>query len=217
MMLLENSVETLPAHVVAGEEASILGTILLPSITMSIWERHLDPAMDDAVCAALSSGLESLRFIANPCDVETILWGKLLETGLAPLASATMAADVAILARHFARIMEHEPLDIRLDRIVGNACRKFHADYVTARLITTYEGRATEWLDQESAARLTEGASLADLSIRSLRQGDVALLKGRLWADERAIVHRSPPIAGTGEERLLLVINPAEFVREGAP
>lgn len=48
---------------------------------------------------------------------------------------------------------------------------------------------------------------------RSLAPGAVGLFKGRILAGEQAIVHRSPPIAGTGEERLLLVIDgppPAE-------
>ena len=54
---------------------------------------------------------------------------------------------------------------------------------------------------------------LRDETPRSLAPGAVGLFKGRILAGEQAIVHRSPPIAGTGEARLLLVIDsppPAE-------
>lgn len=45
---------------------------------------------------------------------------------------------------------------------------------------------------------------------------DVGLFKGKL-ATDRPAMHRSPPIAGTGAVRLLLVLNPASrlFVEGG--
>jgi hypothetical protein len=45
--------------------------------------------------------------------------------------------------------------------------------------------------------------------VRQLLAGEVALFKGRLLTDS-PIIHRSPPIAGTGQRRLVLVINPAQ-------
>jgi hypothetical protein len=38
--------------------------------------------------------------------------------------------------------------------------------------------------------------------------GEVGIFKGRLWAEEPSILHRSPPIAASGERRLLLVLDP---------
>jgi hypothetical protein len=35
------------------------------------------------------------------------------------------------------------------------------------------------------------------------------MFKGHGWAPEAPIIHRSPPIAGTGQQRLVLVLNPA--------
>jgi hypothetical protein len=216
-MPFEGAVATPPSHVVGDVRVSILDAILSPSTGMAVWERHLDRRLADAARGALAAECGSLRLAATAQDVAALLPGQLVAAGIGADAAAILASDIADLGCRFARIMEHEWLDVRLERITGNACRKFHADYVTARLITTYEGRATEWLDRESAARLANGACLSDLPIRSVRTGDVALLKGRLWADEAAIVHRPPPIAGTGESRLLLVINPGELAREPLP
>jgi hypothetical protein len=122
-------------------------------------------------------------------------------------SAATASGNSRQFASHFATNMELGVVEIRLERIVTNACRKFHADYVTARLICTYAGQGTQWLDSEDAA----GCDCGDPhNIRQLSTGDVALFKGRLWSAHAPAIHYSPPIEGTGEERLVLVINPGE-------
>jgi len=113
-------------------------------------------------------------------------------------------ADILSLADRFARIMQTKFVEIRLEHVTTNACKKFHTDYVTARLITTYIGQGTQWLDEDQPADCDCGDPH---NIQQMRTGDVALFKGRLWSTCAAI-HRSPPIEGTGEERLVLVINP---------
>jgi len=44
--------------------------------------------------------------------------------------------------------------------------------------------------------------------INRMEAFDVGLFKGKL-ATDRPAIHRSPPIAGTGAARLLMVLNPA--------
>lgn len=96
---------------------------------------------------------------------------------------------------------------IRLEIVEDDACRRFHADYVTVRLICTYFGPGTEWLSEEQATAQRAGAPLAGCAIQSLATGHVGLFKGRVWAPDGAIIHRSPPISGTGAKRLVLVVN----------
>ncbi|MEO0057370.1 MAG: hypothetical protein RIT17_820, partial [Pseudomonadota bacterium] len=81
------------------------------------------------------------------------------------------------------------------------------ADYVRARLITTYAGEGTDWLDAADAARVAAGQE--PRQINRMATFDVGLFKGKLATDHPAI-HRSPPIAGSGGARLLLVLNPAQ-------
>ena len=216
MMLLEETRVTLHVHVTAGPDAFRLNSIRHSMITMAVWERSLDATLADAVRDTLASGFEEMRLTLALDEIALIFMEQLVASGAFPSPAKRIASDIALLGGHFADAMECDRLDIRLERVRGNACRKFHADYVMARLISTYSGRATEWLDQGDASRLAQGTSLDDLSIRSLRVGDVALLKGKSWAEENAIVHRSPPIAGTGEQRLLLVINPGPRPQQGA-
>lgn len=59
------------------------------------------------------------------------------------------------------------------------------------------------------AALLAPGEGPPSDAIRRLDRGAVALLRGERGAtsDRPAVLHRSPPIAGTGIVRLLLTID----------
>jgi hypothetical protein len=47
--------------------------------------------------------------------------------------------------------------------------------------------------------------------------GDVLLMKGALFApDTPAVVHRSPPIEGTGQRRIVLILSTAAGLRPSA-
>lgn len=110
--------------------------------------------------------------------------------------------DVASLSQLFAAVMEVKYLRLRLEKVSDNACRKFHRDAVRARLVCTYRGRGTEY-----------GTSIDGCEpeqIYSAPSGAPILLRGSQWPEypNSNLLHRSPPIEGTGETRLLLVLDP---------
>lgn len=142
-------------------------------------------------------------------ELATSLPDELATAGYPTAIARLLAADVATLASALATIAGVSRVSIRLDVVETDACRRFHADYVTARLICTYVGPGTQWLTAADAAALGEGATVDSLTVQSLATGDVGLFKGKTWAPDAPIVHRSPPILTTGERRLLLVIDPA--------
>ena len=86
---------------------------------------------------------------------------------------------------------------IRLEVVDTDACRRFHTDYTTLRLLTTYRGQATQWIRVGSPDRIEQMAA-----------GEIGIFKGRRLLDDPPILHRSPPIGDRGESRLLLVIDP---------
>lgn len=191
-------------HALIATNPEALEAIRDPDMSIAIWER----GAPEAIRHMLSPDLQSVRFSADRFEMPLALT-RALETARYPLsgARAALEADIVDLARRFAAIMRVDTVDIRLDRITGDACRNFHADYVTARLITTYAGRGTQWLE----ASTNEACDCGDPhDVREMRAGDVAIFKGRHWNEDRAAIHRSPPIAGSGEQRLLLVINPVD-------
>jgi len=149
--------------------------------------------------------LPHLRFEAIAADRV----GEVLAAALGPRASklAPLLADVADLARLYARATGSAPIRLRLEAIRDDACRRFHADQVHARLLCTYRGPATEWLAARDV-RLAADGFVADPepgAIRRLERFEVGLFAGA--RAPRPCIHRSPPLSGTGRDRLLLVVD----------
>ena len=190
------------SHVHCARTIDALAAILDPEVNLAIWERP------SVVPVGSLNGFGTIQLTTSVERAHAALTDAFTQQ---PQAAwhADIAADIAALAASFAAIMALSHVVIRLERVVGDACKRWHADYVPVRLISTYCGSGTQWIER-SIARA--GGSPVERP-RSLTPGAVGLFKGRILAGEQAIVHRSPPIAGTGEARLLLVIDsppPAE-------
>ncbi len=183
--------------VARGSSEAVLSTITDRDVQLALWQRprpfalapldRLDPAsiadIDvEIAVAALCDGVARAIDDAGP--------------GYAPVRTA-LIAEVAARATGFAALFPAPCLRLRLEVVQTNACWKFHMDYVRARLIATLSGRGTEWC-------------LADRTdpIERMTAGEVAIFKGHMLVDEPRILHRSPPIDGSGETRLLLAIDP---------
>ena len=115
--------------------------------------------------------------------------------------------DIEGLALVYAEITGEEMVDIRLERVRDNACWKFHRDNVKTRLLTTYRGPNTEWVLPEYGEQALRQQLQFEGPIESLAPHDVAIFNGCSSASGSGIVHRSPPIEGTGYTRLLLCLN----------
>ncbi|SFD78617.1 DUF1826 domain-containing protein [Roseivivax sediminis] len=111
--------------------------------------------------------------------------------------------DVAALADIFADVMDARWLRLRFDVVDGNACRRFHTDRVSARLVCTYRGTGTQY---------GLGGTGDPEAIRTVPTGAPFVMRGTLWPvrPDPGLVHRSPPIEGSGETRLLIVLDPVD-------
>lgn len=145
-----------------------------------------------------------------------------LEEGLARLVATFPAGaerdafrdDLAWLADVYAELLGATRVGLRLNVFGEDMCPRFHADQVLVRLICTYAGPGTEFLDEADVDR--EGLAARDGE--ALRPGGVVrraptfavvLLKGGAWPDNagKGAVHRSPPVRAAGERRVLLTID----------
>ncbi|MEL6979136.1 MAG: DUF1826 domain-containing protein [Pseudomonadota bacterium] len=189
--------------VAEGLDPSSLDAIHEPEVALAVWRRELDPRLTAWLDAQTPERLPNARLAApTPHASEAV------EAACASLPDeperAALIADIAALAERFAAVMAAPGLRIRLEAIDGNACRKFHKDAVAARLVCTYRGPATEWGYADRGAQPEE--------IHALGRGDAAICKGSAWrgAPDHRLLHRSPPIEGTGVSRLLLVLDQAD-------
>ncbi|MEM7524557.1 MAG: DUF1826 domain-containing protein [Pseudomonadota bacterium] len=121
---------------------------------------------------------------------------------------ALLIDDVATLADRFADIMKAAYLRVRFDVIETNACRKFHVDAITGRLVCTYRGTGTQY-------GISTGGGDPE-QVHTTPTGAPILLRGTRWPERpgTGFLHRSPPIAGTGETRLVLVLDPMDALEE---
>jgi hypothetical protein len=113
-----------------------------------------------------------------------------------------LRAIVADLASRFAALMGTHHISVRVEGVTGNACTRMHADYTDVRLILTLAGPGTEHLADDDPSA----------PVQQLATGHIGLFKGRTYLGARPGVHapclhRSPPIEGTGQRRLVLVID----------
>jgi hypothetical protein len=194
----------LPDHVRSGPERETLSGIRTQGVNLAIWEHAGGPTLP----ADLGAVDDIDRAIAL-AHAEPELRDALIEAGYPPEAIGEWTAMLSDYARLLGELADCAQVSVRLEVIDSDACRKFHGDYVTLRLIATLAGPGTQWLDNGDAARLRAGADLDTLRVRDITTGHVALFKGREWAPDAPIVHRSPPVAGSGQQRLVLVIDPA--------
>lgn len=146
---------------------------------------------------------------------------------IAPLPARSRAIvrfDVAFLARLVAHHTRRRHVRVRFDVVRGDACRKFHQDFVALRLLVTYAGPGTEWVedehvDRDALGRIDLSVEQANASVvpdpsrvRRAAAGDALVLKGAAFPrnEGRGAVHRSPPLgADRACARLVLRIDVA--------
>jgi hypothetical protein len=192
-----------------GGTPAVLEAIREEDCNLAIWQRA--PLADFA--PLIAGEPVDLRFETTPEALPAALRSGLAGNGFdgSPALHEILVQDAAMLARHYCAALGLTRIELRLEVVRTDSCRKFHADYVHARLITTYAGEGTDWLDCDDAERVAAGQE--PRRINRMAACDVGLFKGKL-ATDRPAIHRSPPIAGTGATRLLLVLNPAQKADE---
>lgn len=182
-----------------------LDVIRKPGVAAALWQRHPDPEFQAWIDGLPPNQLPEARVTLRPHDVQAAVTA-LCDAAGTPTGPARvrLIEDIAAQAAIFAGLMGAAFLRLRLDVVRGNACRKFHIDAVSARLICTYRGTGTQY------GISTDGA--APRRVFTTPTGSPILLRGTLWPTRPAsgLLHRSPPIEGTDETRLVLVLDPAD-------
>jgi hypothetical protein len=233
--LLEEDVQV-PAHVVMGASPRVLSRVLRRGVNLGIWLRERRSVGRTAAQHQARRALFD-RAAAAPFSIDTVVDATRAGVGEAVIPAsvdadirAALAEDVERLMRVVHRLSGERHLRVKLHRCDGDECRQFHIDHVACRLITTYAGPGTDWLEDGAARRehlggrgLPRHRSVDDVNnaivadwtrVHRLPRFAVAVFRGEVahgrGAPTAGIIHRSPPIAGTGIKRLRLVIDPAD-------
>ncbi|PNU02143.1 DUF1826 domain-containing protein [Novosphingobium guangzhouense] len=182
---------------IADEDAAVLGRIRDSHVHLAVWQRAR-PRDLDWLDSLDYDGIDDVQETLPVESLACTLPAKLLQAGYPEGPHSALGHEITALALRYARIMQTKSIRMRLEIVETDACRKFHMDNVRARLLMPLTEPGTQWIEAEAGP---------EEPINHLRAGDVGIFKGRIWAETPAILHRSPPIAGTGVARLLLVLD----------
>ena len=189
--------------------------ILDPDVNLFCWKRSLN----EGITTYLNKlKIEMLPGIGHAIDQKKInqqltairgAWEK--ET---ILENDPFWTDVEAISYDFLQFSKDGTGVLHLRMVDHNACAKFHTDGYYLRLFTTYLGPGTEWLPEEAVDREALGTDneqiVLDRSrIQQMKPGEVGILKGDLFKNIGAngIVHRSPEVASTRKQRIILRVD----------
>jgi Protein of unknown function (DUF1826) len=200
-------------YAVSGPSRIVLRRIVSPSVNLVIWRRSVPNAIARWLASShkpLDADVDMLIEVARVEDAlcTALVVGK----QVARSGARVLAREAGEFARTLASLTNADVMRVRLEWITSQTCCYFHADRVPLRLLCTYRGAGTEWVSNDAADRLTSPESVPrPEDIQRLGTGDVAIMRG--WPKGESfgvpLRHRSPPVAGPPQWRLLLAIDPA--------
>ena len=203
----------------AAREPAALTRIQDPARNLALWQRTLVPELVAELARLPRLPAQAARARLAPAagwDARRrVVAGLLADHGLDARDLPAWTADLLDLLDRFLRLAPDWPVELRLEVVSDDACRRFHVDRNRLRLICTYRGPGTEWLDDRQVDREALMGHLPNESIlrhgqpARMESGWVGLMKGEVFPGHQGIglVHRSPPIAGTGETRVLFCLD----------
>ena len=202
---------------VFGLQAEVLAGIYQEEINIAIWKRELIPNISHSANFVLTKNPNlKLAVTASPKNISKILEEVI---GIEDDAIA-LIIDVKDIVDIFCCLFDVNQVGLRLVSLNHAMCPRFHVDNVPCRLLTTYCGNGTEWLNHNCVNRKKlgplsngvpddrSGLFKNNSDIQELSVGEIALLKGESWAgnESAGLVHRSPGLK-TNESRLLLSVD----------
>ena len=181
-----------------------LAQVFDPAVNLVRLQRPLPPGLTGYLNAAHASGAlgSGRRAVIDA--------GSPLPTGTLPELPGRdiVDADVQCLSELLADLTGCTRIGVRIEVLDRAMCPRWHVDRVALRLLCTWIGPATEWLDERCAdrSRLGSDAVMTDAAgIGRAAAGDIVLLKGELWPGNagRGVIHRSPQLDAPHQLRIV--------------
>ena len=219
-LMKPNDVSATSKQLWRGNDANhvdVLADVYQENTNIVVWKRSLADKLLEASNSILSANSDlEISLVVSPQDTVSVLQARLDSSNIAML----LIEDIHKLVNMFCDLFDLRRVGLRLTSLNHAMCPRFHVDNVPCRLITTYQGIATEWLPHNAADRSKlgpgnkgkpdsqSGIYQDESDIQQLSQGDVALLKGEAWVgnEGKGLIHRSPQLTDQAC-RLILTID----------
>lgn len=182
-----------------------LANIFDPAVQVCSWQRSIDTNITS--------------YVTDVAGHRTLQMMEVLKTGdraqLVDLPAGEggelLRDDVALLTEILCELVDCPSVGLRYASVENAMCPRWHVDRVPIRMLCTYSGPGTEWLDDQGVdkAKLLD-PEIVDGTCQRAASGEVVLLKGALWQSNAGFgaIHRSPEIASGEARRMLLTLDP---------
>lgn len=196
-----------PAAHCAGFHPMQLLNIFAPEQQICVAERPQQPAIIDYLSQHATSMAPGQRLLL---DMKQAIAQQLAQQLRLPAGHGrdALLADMAYLATLYADLLDCPHIGVRLEVTSHAMCPKFHIDRTGIRLLCTYLGAGTQWLQEDAIHRaaMTQQHATLDAfhnallhpaaAIQQAPAFAVVLLKGSAWQGNQhaGIIHRSPPV-----------------------
>lgn len=191
-----------------GEAPKVLTEIFEDGVNLAVWQRRLPAQVEDFATLVVSLG-QSLadQRVLDVNEHEPPQLPGLLQEAADLHGYEGFVADVTWLVSAYTCLVGARRVGLRLRVLQGAMCPRFHVDNVPLRLLTTYVGPGSEWLEEGAIERAGLHLAAAPVdNIRALQVGEVAVVKGEKWLGNEGagLIHRSP---ASDQRRLLLSLD----------
>ncbi len=186
-----------------------LASIYQDEVNLSVWFRGIEgPLANWLTQVASSQRFETMtRLSAEALD---------LSRALPDFDDMAMRQawidDMHFLLQLYVDLFGCEQVGVRVKCFGEPMCPHFHVDRVGVRMLCSYAGPGTQWLDNEdvdrAALKRRQPACREGRQRQALSRFDVAMLKGEGWPNNEGngLVHRSPPEAVPRQHRILFSV-----------
>ncbi|MBH3412914.1 DUF1826 domain-containing protein [Pseudomonas putida] len=191
-----------------GEAPKVLTEIFEDGVNLAVWQRRLPAQVEDFATLVVSLG-QSLadQRVLDVNEHEPPQLPGLLQEAADLHGYEGFVADVTWRVSAYTCRVGARRVGLRLRVLQGAMCPRFHVDNVPLRLLTTYVGPGSEWLEEGAIERAGLHLAAAPVdNIRALQAGEVAVVKGEKWLGNEGagLIHRSP---ASDQRRLLLSLD----------
>ena len=200
---------------IRGDQPGLLRHILNPGVNLCLWQRPSQPAIAQELLSLQTSALPDVRCSTSPDSFDQDVSTLLQQQGLDPLAFKNWCIDLRRVADLYFSVSKNRDVTLRLVTTDEDDCPRFHVDQTQLRLLCTYRGPGTEWLNDEQVDRAAQSTGAPNDEI--IRHGEpnefepfwVGIMKGNAYPGNsgRGLVHRSPQISGSGKTRVLFCLD----------
>ena len=216
---LAQDVASLPGagapHTVTGTTVGSLVRIFEPGVQIAWFERApVTPIADylRAVSRHLGAGCSRVvRADENLADFELPQHA----------GREALLSEIGWLTQLYTDLLGCPSAALRIEVLERPMCPRFHVDRTGIRLVCTWRGPGTEWLDDGWADRSrlgpgsrgltdeTSGLMLPGAEVKNIPTFAVGLLKGSLWQGNagRGAIHRSPQVDPGNAPRVMLSLD----------